>query len=578
MSKHFLAKRFGTRKTALERTPEHGWDCAIDVRQGRRWLRERGDTVRTVLPGVATGTELAAGMKPLTEDQVQTIREVDVGAYIRQLRSFGIRPRTTIQILRDQFHDRSDLDVKFISQLTFDIYTNAASQPGAESAAGEKVPDGMAFKTNQLGKPVNCAANLAIAFVRLGVSFRYDAFADRYLIDGLADFGPYMDDASIRRLRFDIDRKYGFLPDEKLIFDYCYDSARYYAFDPVNDYFDRVQELWDKKPRIDRFLTDYAGAEDTPYIRAVSKLLFLSIVRRQRAPGSKFDEMIVLESDQGKDKSSALAVLALKEDWFSDSFPMNAANRETLEHAQGKIIIEVAELQGMRKADIEHVKAMLSRTTDRGRMVYAKAQSEQARRFIFIGTSNGRNYLQDATGNRRFWPVAVKAFDIPAVRRNLKQLWGEAAWREALGESIRMDRALWSAAGVEQEKRLAAGDDPFTDTFRAHLGDKVGRITAEDCWKLLGIDPGRRTPELNRRFGAALKAIGWRPMTIKTEPGKDGPRVRGYGSGDALGNHAPPRIVVARNPDREMRAVYEGMDHGVTGANDFGASETPDFG
>lgn len=573
MNTKLRLKQFGTRKTALERTPEHGWDCAIDLRQGRRWLRERGDTVRTVIPGVATGTELAAGMKPLTEEQVEAIREVDVGAYIRQLRSFGIRPRTTIQMLRDQFRERADLDVKFISQITFDLYTNAANQPGMESAAGDKVPDGMAFKTNQLGKPLNNATNLAIAFLRLGVSFRYDAFADRYLIDGLPDFGPQMDDAAMRRLRFDIDRKYGFLPDENLLFNYCFDSARYYTFDPVSDYLDRVQDKWDKKPRIDRFLVDYAGAEDTPYVRAVSKLLFLSVVRRNRAPGAKFDEMIVLESDQGKDKSSALAVLALKEEWFSDSFPMSAANRETLENAQGKIIIEVAELQGMRKADIEHVKAMLSRTTDRGRLAYARSQAEQARRFIFVGTSNGRAYLQDQTGNRRFWPVAVKAFDLKAVRRDLDQLWGEAAWCEALGASIRLDRALWSAAGVEQEKRLAAVDDPFTDTFRAHLGDKAGRITSEDCWKLLNIDPGRRTPELNRRFGAALKAIGWRRMTLRIEAGRRGARLAGYGSGTDT-----RRIVVTRDPDRELRAVYEGAGDGVSVAYDFETADEPDFG
>ena len=573
MKKDFGVKRFGTRKTALERTPEHGWDCAIDLRQARRWLRERGDTVRFVFAGAASADALLNGEKAPTQEQVQLIREVGLGAYIRQLRGFGIRPRTTIQMLRDHFRERLDLDVKLISHVAYDIYTNAHNQPGRESAAGDKVPDGMAFQTNNNGKPVNNATNLAIAFVRMGVGFRYDAFADRYLIDGLPGFGPELDDAAMRRLRFNVNRNYGFLPEKDLLFEYCYDFARYYSFDPVNDYFDRVQDKWDKTPRIERFLTDYAGAEDTPYVRAVSKLLFMSIVRRNRAPGSKFDEMIVLESDQGKDKSSALAVLALKEEWFSDSFPLNAANRETLEHAQGKIIIEVAELQGMRKADIEHTKAMLSRTTDRGRMAYARSQVEQARRFIFVGTSNGRAYLQDATGNRRFWPVAVKAFDLKAVRRDLDQLWGEGAWCEALGASIRLDRALWSAAGEEQEKRLAAVDDPFTDEFRMCLGDKTGRIASNDAWAILGIDPGRRTPELNRRFGAALKAVGWKRCTVKVEPGQDGKRVAGYGRGSDT-----RRFEVSRDPDRELRLAYEGMADPVSGADDFEMADEPDFG
>lgn len=575
MNKRFSLKRHGTPKTALERTPEQGWDCAIDVRQARRWLRERGDTVPKVVANAVIAADALKGIKPLSQDDVKTILDTHLGAYVRQLRNFGLRPRTAIQMLRDHFRERlTEFDVKIISQLAFDIYTNAHSLPGSESAAGERVPDGMAFTTNNNGIPIKNAGNIGIAFVRLGVSFRYDAFADKYLIDGLPGFGPHLDDAAVNRLRFDIERKFKFLPDRNVLFDYCYDSARYYAFDPVNDYFDRVQEKWDKTPRIDRFLIDYAGAEDTPYVRAVSKLLFLSIVRRNRTPGAKFDEMIVLESDQGKDKSSALAVLALKEDWFSDSFPLNAANRETLEHAQGKIIIEVAELQGMRKADIEHVKAMLSRTTDRGRMAYAHSQTEQARRFIFVGTSNGRAYLQDQTGNRRFWPVAVKAFDLAAVKRDRDQLWGEAAFREGVGESIRLDRALWAAAGVEQEKRMAAVEDPFTDVFRLHLGDKTGRIASEDAWAILGFSDAKgRTPELNRRFGAALRAIGWRRMTLRIESGRQGARLPGYGSGADT-----RRIVVTRDPDRELRVAYEGDANGVSPADDFKTVEEADFG
>src|SRR6185312_13850600 len=111
-------------------------------------------------------------------------------------------------------------------------------------------------------------------------------FADRYLIDGLPGFGPLLDDAAVQRIRFDVSRKYGFLPERQMTFDFCYDTARYYSFDPVCDYFDKVQEKWDGKPRLDRFLIDYAGAADTPYVRAVSTLMFLSVIRRNREPGA----------------------------------------------------------------------------------------------------------------------------------------------------------------------------------------------------------------------------------------------------------------------------------------------------
>ena len=390
----------------------------------------------------------------------------------------------------------------------------------------------MNFEKDSRGLPQNTPGNIGVAFVRLGVSLRYDKFADKYLIEGLKDFGPELNDAAVNRLRFDIEQKYRFFPSRELMFDFCYDFARYYTFDPVCDYFDRLE--WDGTPRINQFLIDYAKAEDTLYVRAVSALLFLAVVRRNRQPGAKFDEMIVLKSPQGMNKSSALAVLAMNEKWFTDLFPLNSDNRETLEHAQGKIIIEVAELQGMRKADREHVKAMLSRTTDRGRLAYARTQSEAPRRFIFVGTSNGSDYLQDETGNRRFWPVEVQAFDLDKLRADRDQLWAEAAARDELGDAIRLDPALWKAAAIEQEARLAINSDPFTEELDDHLGGRTGRIASGDVWTLLGIDAGRRTPELNRRMGAAMRAIGWKRYTIKLDHGRNAERVAGYGKGKEL--------------------------------------------
>ena len=539
-----------TGKQRFDRVPEHGWDASIDIRQGRKWLRERGDTVRQVFAGVSYASD--TNPPPTVEDVERILRE-DLSPYVIYLRRFGIRPRTVVKMLKEHFRGRIGIEpftVGFLKRLAQYVYVENNGVPGIDSMAGDNVPDGMAWKTNREGKPLNIPENIGIAFVRLGVSLRYDAFADRYYIDGLSDFGPLLEDAAMNRIRFDISRKYGFLPSREMTFDYCYDFARYYRFDPVLDYFERVEEKWDGVPRLDRFLIDYAGAADTPYVRAVSELMFLSVVRRNRQPGAKFDEMIVLESAQGKNKSEALRIMARKDDWFGDSFPMDADERKTLEHGQGKLIIEVAELQGIRRTEVESVKAMLSRRIDEGRLAYARSHTKQPRRFIFIGTSNGDTYLQDDTGNRRFWPVKVQAFDLAKLRRDIDQLWGEAAGRESLGFPIRLDQSLWAAAGEQQAARLAATVDPFADTFRAFLGDKAGRITSEDAWAILGIDPGRRTPELNRRFGAALRAIGWKRCTVKLEAGRNGKRVAGYGAGkDAR------LLVVTR--DHAKRAVVD---------------------
>ena len=120
--------------------------------------------------------------------------------------------------------------------------------------------------------------------------------------------------------------------------------------------------------------------------------------------------MLVLESAQGKMKSTALSVLAVKEDWFTDDLPLSADTKLIIERLQGRWIVEAAELTGMRRSDAEHLKSFLSRRRDRARMAYGRIPNEVPRQCVIIGTTNSKNYLRDGTGNRRFWPVSVDEF------------------------------------------------------------------------------------------------------------------------------------------------------------------------
>jgi len=184
-------------------------------------------------------------------------------------------------------------------------------------------------------------------------------------------------------------------------------------------------------PRLNTWLIDWAKAEDTPYTRAVSAKPLLAAVRRVRRPGTKFDEMLVLEAPQGYNRSSALRILAVNDDWFTDDIPLNADSKVVIERLSGKWIAEASELKGMRRGDVEHLKAMLSRQVDRARLAYDRTPTEYPRQSIFIGTTNSATYLRDMTGDRRYWPVAVERFDLEALKANRDQLWAEAAHREA---------------------------------------------------------------------------------------------------------------------------------------------------
>jgi predicted P-loop ATPase len=230
-------------------------------------------------------------------------------------------------------------------------------------------------------------------------------------------------------------------------------------------------------------------------------------VRRVRKPGCKFDEMVVLESEQGTNKSSALRILAVNDDWFHDDVPLNADGKRVMEALAGRWIVEAAELNGMRKGEVEHLKAFLSRTHDRARMSYDRYPTEGKRQCVIVGTTNSGSYLRDSTGNRRFWPVTIKQFNTNALRRDRDQLWAEAATREAQGASIRLDRSLWAAAGSEQALRRIA--DPWEEIVAEHLDVKEGKLTVADAWKIVGVGEAHRNQEHNRRLGDAMKKAGW---------------------------------------------------------------------
>ena len=140
------------------------------------------------------------------------------------------------------------------------------------------------------------------------------------------------------------------------------------------DYLDSLN--WDGKPRVDTWLTDYLGVPETPYSRAVGRLLLVAAVRRARHPGCKFDEMLVLENEQGKDKSTALKVLAVREEWFADDLVLNDDPKKQIEQISGKWIVEAGELKGMRRRQAEFLKSFLSRQMDRARMSYGRLVRE----------------------------------------------------------------------------------------------------------------------------------------------------------------------------------------------------------
>lgn len=212
-------------------------------------------------------------------------------------------------------------------------------------------------------------------------------------------------------------------------------------YHPVLDYLRSLE--WDKIPRIDTILIDYFGASDNVYTREAMRKMMIGAVARVFRPGVKFDLVLTLVSQtQGTGKSSFLK--ALGRNWFSDTF-MTVQGKDSFEQLQGAWVIEMAELSGLRKADIESIKHFISKQEDTFRPAYARTPECYPRQCVFVATTNENAFLRDPSGNRRFMPVDVhnvKLLDNPALMDLLEdnelidQFWAEAVHLYRRGEKL----------------------------------------------------------------------------------------------------------------------------------------------
>ena len=237
----------------------------------------------------------------------------------------------------------------------------------------------------------------------------------------------------------------------------------------INDVKHYLEDLqWDGIRRLDTLLSDYLGAEDTPYTRAVMRKSLCAAVGRAVVGGIKYDYMPIFTGPQGIGKSTFLAILGKK--WFSDSLT-TFEGKEAAELIQGTWINEVGELSAFTKQETQVIKQFLSKAEDIYRAAYGRRTDKYPRRCVFFGTSNDSEFLKDMTGNRRFWPVDVGMHpakksvwqELPA---EVDQIWAEAYAYWAAGEKLFLPKELEEAAVEQQEThREASGKEGLIMDF-----------------------------------------------------------------------------------------------------------------
>lgn len=233
------------------------------------------------------------------------------------------------------------------------------------------------------------------------------------------------------------------------------------AYHPVKEYLENLPD-WDGTNRIDTLLSVYLGAEDSAYTRAVIRKTLTAAVARIYQPGAKFDSVLILNGPQGIGKSTFFARLAGA--WFSDSLTLtDMRDKSGPEKLQGYWILELGELAGMKKTDVETVKSFLSRVDDKYRASYGLNVESHPRQCVIVGSTNTESgFLRDITGNRRFWPVRVKAGSEKKpwqiTNEEVLQIWAEAKAVYQDGENLFLEGETAVMAVSAQAEAMETDD------------------------------------------------------------------------------------------------------------------------
>lgn len=320
---------------------------------------------------------------------------------------------------------------------------------------------------------------------------------------------------------------------------------------PIRDYLRSLS--WDGVARLDTLLIDFLGAEDSQLLRLQTRKQFVAAVERVMHPGCKYDYMLVLVGEEGIGKSTLLRLMAGQ--WFNDSIS-NFDGKEGMENLQRAWIIEVGELMGIKRSEVESVKAYLSKQIDTYRPAYGRVVEERPRQCVFFGTTNEKNFLKGGTGNRRFWIVETGKqlprmdvfHELTAEYRD--QVWAEAVYFADKGEELYLEPSMekearqiqdeynelsaderigviakfldtplpadWDSRSLDQRKAYFRVTDPIsaeTKTLRNTIS--AVEILAECFGTVLDEKARYKTREINQLM---RHVSGWKPAGKQTLP------------------------------------------------------------
>lgn len=288
-------------------------------------------------------------------------------------------------------------------------------------------------------------------------------------------------------------------------------AIRAYAEDNTrNEPKDWIETLeWDGENRISDFFTACMGAADNEYTKAASRNWWISMAARVYQPGCKVDTMVILEGAQGKFKSTALGIIG--GEWYTECSE-NVGSKDFFMTMQGKLLIEISELDSFSKAEVTKIKQTITNRVDRYRPPYGRLSKDHPRQCIFVGTTNEDEYLRDHTGARRFWPITVGNIDLGAIKISRDQLFAEAAHR------FKANETWWEMPKeAEEEQAMRQATDEWEEVIEGYILGKSEISLFRMAKDALEIDISRLDRMTQLRIGRILRGLGLQKRNVRRD-------------------------------------------------------------
>ena len=164
--------------------------------------------------------------------------------------------------------------------------------------------------------------------------------------------------------------------------------------------------------KLENLFIYYANADierfPAEYYKAVARCFMTEIIARcLTKTGCKADYVPILQGKQGTKKSQFCLSLINDPSLIADVDFDNKTD-DIIRKISGKVIGVIDEMNGFGKKQASFVKKFITFTHDTYIPKYKEFEKVVTRSVVFIGTTNEEQFLNDATGERRYYPIPIK--------------------------------------------------------------------------------------------------------------------------------------------------------------------------